>query len=239
MTYATQRFFSVEIGQGNTERLNLTFNVSFCIYLLISVLVIVLAETAGLWFINNILLIPPLRMGAAQWIYQCSIISFVLTLLITPYTALIIAHEDMNIYAILSIIKAFFDLGCVILLQFILWDKLKLYGLLLCIFSFIFAVLYISICTIKYQNIKVRLQGDKKLFREITSYTGWSFFVAFAGICKNQVVIILLNQYFNPMVVVTRSIAASVNGAVSSFFDSFNTAIKPPIVKSYAAGKSD
>jgi O-antigen/teichoic acid export membrane protein len=235
LAYATQRFLSFEIGRGNFEQLKRVFSLSLLIYVLIAVLIVVFAETIGLWFVNNKLIIPPVRMHAVRWIFQFSIVSFVFTLLATPFTAAVLSHEDMNIYALLSIVKVFLQLGMVILLQYISWDKLILYGMLLCLLSIINAIIYGTVCKIKYQECSFVFFWNKNLFKEIAVYNGWMLFASFAGIFKNQIINILLNQFFNPVVVAARSIAASVNTAVSSFFANFNMSLRPPIVKSYAA----
>lgn len=239
MAYATQRFLSIEIGRRDFEQLKKVFSLSLVIYVLIVVVIIILAETIGLWFVNNKLELPLERMNVVRWIYQFSIVSFALSLLITPYTATILAHEDMNIYAALSIVKVILELVCVILLQYITWDKLRLYGMLLCINTGIHLMMYRVICKIKYTECKFRFIPDKTLFKEITVYNAWMLFGSFAGIFKNQAINILLNQFFNPAVVSARSIAASVNIAVSSFFANFMASLRPPIVKSYAARETE
>jgi Na+-driven multidrug efflux pump len=133
MVHSTQRFLSFEIGRGDFEQLKRVFGVCSIFYVLIAIIITLLAETVGLWFVNHKLLIPPLRMDAARWIYQFSILSFIFTILASPFTAAILAHEDMNIYAVLSIIRAALNLGIAILIQYVDWDKLKLYSMLLSI----------------------------------------------------------------------------------------------------------
>ncbi|GHV08385.1 hypothetical protein FACS189485_19820 [Spirochaetia bacterium] len=239
MASASQRYFSFEIGRGDIEQLKKIFSLSFLIYLIIAVLVLVLAETIGLWFVNNKLIIPPERMDAARWVYQFSILSFLFTVLTTPYMALIIAYEDMNIYAYVSIVETALKLGIVFLLRIILADKLQLYGILLCAVALLNTTIYRTICKIKYRECKVVFYWDIDLFKEITSYTGWNLFGASVGIFKHQAVNILLNQFFNPVVVAARGIASQVNGAVVSFSQNFSTAIRPQIIKNYAAGEKD
>jgi O-antigen/teichoic acid export membrane protein len=239
MANATQRYLSFEIGRRDFEQLKKIFSLSITIYVLIAVMVLLLAETAGLWFVNNKLVISPERKNAAIWVYQFAIVSFLFTILTAPYMAAIIAYEDMNIYAYVSIMEAVLKLGIVFILQTILWDKLKLYGILLCIVTIINTAIYRMICRIKYQVCRFRFYWDTELFKDFASYTGWNLVVLLADMFKKQGVSILLNQLFNPVVVAARSIAFSVNGAVSSFFSQFNTALRPSIIKSYAAGEHE
>jgi O-antigen/teichoic acid export membrane protein len=239
LSYGTQRFLSLEIGRGNNEQLNRVFNVSIVIYLLIAVVIAVFAESIGLWFINNKMPLPAERMEAAQWIYQYAILSFICNVLATPCLAMVLAHEDMNIYAIISIIRAALDLISVIVLQFIPWDKLKLYGLLISMIAFIYVLMYWIVCAVKYPDCRFRFYWEKRLFKEMTVYNSWMLFGSVSGVAKLQIINILLNQFFNPAVVAARSIAVSVNNAVSSFFRSFCMALRPPIIKCYAARENE
>jgi O-antigen/teichoic acid export membrane protein len=237
MAAASQRYFSFEIGRKNFEQLKKTFSMSLSIHILIVFIILLLAETIGLWFVNNKLAIPLVRMDAARLIYQFSIISFLFTILTAPYMAAIIAHEDMNIYAYVSMAEIVLKLGATLILQFISVDKLQLYGILICIVTFISTAIYRTICIIKYKECKFNLYWNKDLFKEITSYTGWNLFGAIADVSKNHIVNILLNQFFNPVVVAARSIASNINGAIVSFSQNFSVALRPQIIKSYASGQ--
>jgi O-antigen/teichoic acid export membrane protein len=239
MATASQRYFSFELGRGDFEQLKRIFSLSFTIYVMIATLVLILAETAGLWFVANKLAIPSERKNAAIWAYHFSIISFLFTILTAPYMAAIIAHEDMNIYAYVSIAEALLRLGTVFLLRLILLDKLQLYGILLCAVTIILIAVYRFICVKKYKECKYQFYWNTELFKEITSYTGWNLFGSSVNIFKFQMVNILLNQFFNPVVIAARGIAASVNSAVTSFSQNFSAAMRPQIIKSYAAGKKE
>jgi O-antigen/teichoic acid export membrane protein len=239
MAMASQRYFSFEIGKGDFEQLKKIFSLNLLIYFLIAIVVLLLAETIGLWFISNKLLIPLERKLAAVWLYQFSMVSFLFTIMTSPYMAMIIAREDMNVYAYVSIVEAVLKLGVVFILRLILWDKLTLYGMLMLSVAIIITTIYRIVCARKYQEGKFKFYWNTDLFKEIMSYTGWNMFGASVGIFKNQIMNILLNQFFNPVVIVARSIAASVNGAIASFSHNFNTAMRPQIIKSYAAGKKE
>jgi O-antigen/teichoic acid export membrane protein len=150
---------------------------------------------------------------------------------------LIIAHEDMNIYAYVSIIEVLLKLGIIFILQLVLFDKLQLYGILMCIVTIINTTIYWTICRVKYQRYKFKFYWNKALFKEITSYTGWNLFGSISVISRNQIITLLLNQFFNPVIVTARGIALSVNNTVSSFSGNFYNAMRPQIIKSYAANK--
>jgi O-antigen/teichoic acid export membrane protein len=233
MATASQRFFAFELGRGDFERLERIFSLSLLIYALIVLIVLLLAETIGLWFVTHKLIIPPERMGAARWIYQFSIVSFVFTIMASPFMAAIIAHEDMNIYAAVSIVEAVLKLGIVFMLKAIALDKLQLYGILVCAVTVINTGIYRTICKLRYQECKFRFYWDKGLFREITGFVGWSLFGSFAWLIRSHGSNIVINLFFGPLVNAARGIALQVNSAVTALCDSFTKAVYPQIIKSY------
>ena len=239
MATASQRYFSFDLGKNDTEHLKTTFSVTFQIYLLLAFAIIVLAETVGLWFVNNKLVIPAERMNAANWIFQAAIVSFLLTLITTPYMACIIAHENMNVYAYVSIVEAGLKLAIVFLLKVLPYDKLIVYGLLLASVALINTSIYRLYCHKHYSECKFRFVKDRLLFKEIISYSGWNLFGTVANVAKNQIINILLNIHFGAIVNAARGIASQVNVAVSSFGQNFTTALRPPIIKSYASNEKE
>lgn len=239
MASASQRYFSFELGRGDFEQLKKTFAINLLIYTFIVLVALAILESVGLWFINNKLVIPAGRFEAAQWVYQASIVSFLFTILITPYMSVILAHEDMNLYAYVSIVDAVIKLAVIFILNFIAWDKLKLYGILMCVTSVTTSTIYFTICSAKYRECAFRFYWNRALFKEITSYTGWNLFGASVSVFKVQIINILLNQFFNPVVIASRGIAASATNAANSFAQSFSTAMRPRMIKTYAMGQKD
>lgn len=239
MATASQRYFSFALGKNDSEQLKKYFSMSFTIYCLIALIVLVLAETVGLWFVVNKLVVPLDRKDAAFWIYQSSVFSMIFTILTAPFMASIIAHEDMNIYAYVSIIEVVLKLGIVFLLPLFAIDKLIFYGLLMAAVVFINTAIYRTICIKKYSECKFSFFWEKDLFKELISYTGWNMFGAAVGVFKYQVVNIILNQFFNPIVNTARGIAQQVNSAVNRFAQNFSTAVRPQIIKTYATGEKE
>jgi O-antigen/teichoic acid export membrane protein len=237
MAGASQRYFAFEIGRNNFEQLKKIFSLNFTIYILLSIVILVFAETIGLWFVNNKLIIPPDRKNTVMWIYQFSVISFLFTFLTIPYMASIIAHEEMNIYAYVSIFEVLLKLVVVFLLQFISYDKLKLYGFLICFVTIVNTVIYRLICRSRFQECRFSFYWNKELFKEIANFIGWNLFSTIASVLKNQGINILLNQFFNPVIVASRSISVSIGYVIGSFSENFNTALKSQITKYYATGQ--
>lgn len=239
MATASQRYFAFEMGRGNEEGLQKVFSVTMTIYVLLALIIVILAETVGLWFVNTRLVIPAQRMTAARWIYQFAILSFMVTLLTTPYMASIIAHENMNVYAYVSIVEAALKLGIVFVLRMLPYDKLIVYGVLLFTVSFINTALYRGYCKRKYEECVFHPVWDRDMFCEICGFTGWSLFGTFTSMARTQAVTILVNQFFTPAVVAARSISTQVTNALNVFSSNFNTSLYAPIVKEYAGGKKE
>ncbi len=236
MATASQRFFSFEMGKENEAGLAQIFSVTLTIYVFLSIVIAIFAETLGLWFICNKLVISPERMAAAKWIYHCAVISFLFTIMTTPYMSAIIAHENMNVYAYVGIVEVVLKLAVVFVLRIVSADKLVLYGILLLFVAVINTGLYRAYCKRYYKECKFRLFWDKKMFSEMFCFTSWTLFGQFTSIIRNQAVMVLINQFFNPVVVTARSIAQQVTNAVSVFSSNFNTSLYPPIIKEYSAG---
>lgn len=239
MASASQRFFSYALGLGDAERLRRTFATNWIVYSLIAVLALLLLETVGLWFIHYHLVLPSGRIEVALWVYHFSVLSFLCSIMTTPFMAMIIAHEDMNIYAYVAILEAILKVVVVLLLINISSDKLQLYGILTFLSTFFVSSVYFIVCKRKYSECKFRLILDKAIFREISSYTGWSIFGSISVVIRNQAVTILLNQMFNPIVVAARAISVQVSNNVNVFSNNFNTGLYPPIIKSYATNDKE
>lgn len=238
MASATQRFFSFALGQGDTERLYKTFSINLILYVTIAVLALILLETIGLWFVNDQLEVPPARFDAALLVYHYSIFAFIATICTSPFMAIIIAHEDMQIYAYISIVEAILKLVVVFVLVWLPWDKLEVYGVSFFIVSMINAVLYVGICVRKYNECQFRqFYWDKVLFNEIMGFTGWAFYNNVSVVLRNQAVTILLNQIFNPTIVAARVIASNIASKLNMFSSNFNVGLGPPIIKTYAANE--
>ena len=234
LSTATQRYYSISIGKNKLERLRNIFSSSINIYLLLSLIVIILGETVGLWFVNTQLVIPDERMNAANWIYQFSIFSFIFTFMQVPYSAAIIAHEDMGIFAIISAVESVLKLTATLLIFVIPLDSLIIYGAGLFLISSLVLITYIMVGYSKYAECRYQKPTEKNLYKELLSFSGWSLFGSVASVGIYQVNTILVNIFFGPMVSAARAISFQFNNAVSSFSGSFLMAIRPQMIKSYA-----
>lgn len=237
---ATQRFFAYAMGQGDELKLYQIFSVNLVLYGLIAFIACIILQTGGLWYINNHLKIPDGRMLAAVSIYKLVTVSFVVSIFSSPFRAVTIAHEDMHIFAALSVIDAVLKLVAVILLDYVAGDNLILYGQFLLINALIIAVAYIIICFKKYNECQVKkFYWNGSLLKESLGFTGWTLFGQLSTAFRNQAVTVLINQAFNPATVAARSIALTVSSQVMVFSSNLNTGLYPPIIKSYAAGNKE
>ncbi|MDO3693637.1 MATE family efflux transporter [Wenyingzhuangia sp. chi5] len=236
MSSATQRFFSFAIGENDELKLNQIFSVNLLIYFLIAVFSLILLEVIGFWFVKEYLKLPEIRIDAALNIYHFSVFTFFVTIFSTPFTSAIIAHEDMHIYAYLSIIDVLMKLGVVFLLVVLEGDKLILYSQLLFTVSVVLFVVYGWICTRRYQECQIsKFYWNKKIFSEIIGFTGWTLFGQFTSAARNQAVVVLVNQFYNPVVVASTVVARNISTQIQMFSNNFNSSLYPPIIKSYAS----
>lgn len=236
MVSATQRFITFELARGCMDRLKSVFSTSLQIHALISLIVVLLGETVGFWFLYEKMVIPDSRMQAAVWVYQCSIIACVVNIMSIPYNADIVAHEKMSAFAYISIVEAFLKLGIVYLLLLSPWDKLKVYAVLLLIVQLVIRFVYSYYCHKHFEEASYQHQMDKPLFREMVGFAGWSFWGNLAGVLYTQGLNIMLNIFFGPVVNAARGIAVQVQSAVQQFVSNFQMALNPQITKTYATG---
>ena len=219
MTSATQRYLTFELGQNNRAQLTKVFSTSLSIHGIISFLIIVLAETVGLWFLWNKMQIPADLM-----------------IMSVPYNAAIIAHERMSAFAYISIIEVSLRLLIVCFLRYFHTDKLILYAALIVIVQFLIRLCYSWYCNRHFNETKYRWSWDKGLFKEMTGFASWNMFGSLAAITFTQGLNLLLNMFFGPVVNAARGIAVQAQTAIGQFSSNFQTALNPQITKSYATG---
>ena len=235
LSTGSSRFITFGLGEGNPQKLKNIFSTTLTAHICLAVIIVILAETVGWWFLHNKLVIPPERLGAAEFVFHLSILTAFFSLTQVPYGACIIAHEKMGVFAYVSIIEVTLKLLVVYLLTIGEIDKLKLYAILLCLIQIGLILFYRIYCIRHFEEAKFRLFIDVKLFKEIASFSGWSLFAGTSIALNSQGILILLNMFFSPAVVAARAISLQVNSAANSFVSNFQTAANPQIVKKYAA----
>lgn len=236
LSAAISRFITFELGKGNKENLAKVFSASVTIQLGICAIVILLAETIGLWFLNSKMVIPENRLYAANWVYQLSLVTFVISLVSIPYNAAIIAHERMSAFAYISIFEA---VNKLIVAYFIIispFDKLIFYAIMIAMIAIIIRLIYGVYCKKRFEECTYHFIYDHELLKQMFGFAGWNFIGASSALLRDQGGNIVINLFCGPAVNAARGIAFQVNTAVHSFVTNFMTALNPQITKSYASG---
>lgn len=239
MSSATSRYIIFEIGKGNMEQLKKVFSTALQIHAAIALLIVILGETLGLWFLMNELVIPDCRMDAAMWVYQCSIVTAVVTIMSVPYNADIIAHEKMSAFAYISVLEILLKLAIVYLLVVLPFDKLKVYAVLVLMVGLLIRYIYTRYCHKHFEESHYIHRIDIPLLKEMSSFAGWSFWGNLAGILYTQGLNMMLNIFFGPVVNAARGIATQIQSVVTQFVTNFQMALNPQITKTYASGELD
>ena len=236
MATAVQRFMNYEMGKKNEERLKTVFNISIVIHIGIALIVLILLESIGVWFLNNKMNISPKRMNAANWVLQFSTFSFVATILSVPYNAAIIANEKMKAFAFISILEVSFKLLIVFSLSWFSFDKLKLYAVLMFLLSVLLRIVYGIYAKKNFKECRFQWKWDKNIFKEMTAFAGWNMIGVSSSILRTQGVNIVLNIFYGTFVNAAMGIANQVKSAIENFTNNFIVALNPQITKSFASG---
>lgn len=239
LSSAISRFLTFELGKGDKNELNKVFSSSVSIQILLSALVIILAESVGLWFVNTQLVIPEDRLFAANVCFQFSILTFVVNLISVPYNAVIIAHEKMSAFAYISILEGVGGLTIAILIDFNPFDKLVFYGLMLCLLALLVRFVYCSYCKRHFEECDYKFIFDFDLLKKMFGFAGWNTIGACSTILRDHGNSIIINLFFGPLLNSALAIAQKVNIAVTGFTQNFMIALNPQITKSYASGDKE
>ena len=229
LSTGTSRFITFALGQNDGSVLRKTFSTALSSHIVLGLLIVLIAETVGLWYVKVKMVIPEERFTAALAVYQISILTTFISIIQVPFYAEVIAHEKMSVFAYAGIAEAVSKLGIVCLLSLGGVDKLVLYAMLLLLIHICIFCFYVFYSRRNFKESSFRLGFDKELFGQLFSFSGWSLFANGSIALSNQGILLLLNQFFSPAVVAARSISLQVNNAASSFVQNFRTAANPQI----------
>ena len=236
LSAAISRFITFELGNGNDDTLNKVFSVSINILMIFAGIIFLLCETVGLWFLNYKMNIPIERLTSANWVLQCSIISFLFNLITIPYNAVIIAHEKMSAFAYISVFESVTKLGISFLILYSTFDKLVIYSMLIMMTSIAISMTYAIYCHNNFKETKYCKVYDRSLTKDISKFASQNFVTTATFVINTQGINILVNIFFNVGVNAARAIATQIQGAITQFVGNFSIAITPQIVKLYASG---
>lgn len=237
LSAAITRFITYELGTENQENLKKIFSTAVTIQISLAILIILLAEVTGVWFLNVKMNIPDERIVAANWVFQFSILTFAINLISVPYNASIIAHERMSAFAYISILEAIGKLAIAFLIIISPMDKLIFYAILMCIVALVIRFAYGVYCKRHFEECTYHFIFDKDLLKQMFGFAGWNFIGAASAVLRDQGGNVVINLFCGPAVNAARGIAFQVNAAISGFVTNFMTALSPQITKSYASGE--
>ena len=237
LSTSTSRYLTYDLGQGDFEKLKNTFSTSFYNHLILAGIVIVIMETIGLWYMNHKFVVPEGREFATQIVYQISIITTAIAVIQVPYTASIMAHENMDVYAYVGIFEVFARLGVVYLLIISPINNLIFYALLIAAVQIIITGIYVVISRRKYAETHLVKSFSRETFRGMMGFTGWTAVANLSNTVTVQGATVLLNLFFAPAIIAAKALANQITNAVMRFVNNFRVALNPQIIKSYAAGE--
>lgn len=233
---ACRRYLTFEIGRKDFLQLRNVFSTSVFLHAIFSLIIFILSETVGLWFLYNQLNIPEGRFSVSLWVFQFSIFTMLMSIMQSPYIADIIAHEDMKPFAYISVVEALLKLIMVLFIYYISFDKLVTYSILLATIQIFIFYLYYKYCKSRYRECHIVYVKDRVLIKKMTSFMGWTMTGGIATILNGQGLNILLNVFYDPTINAARGLALQMQGALAKFSSNFQTAINPQLTKSYASG---
>lgn len=239
LTNVAQRYFNLGLGQRNISLTNQFFNQFLLLFSLLALLVFVIGEGFATYIINEFLLLPEGRKQAASWVYQCSLIALSFSLVQIPYQSLVIAHEKMNVFALVSLFESILRLVILYIVQALSGDRLVLYGSLylsISVFSFLIYALYAHA---KFDECFYKYYFNKSLAKKMFKFVGYNMYGCFAFSMCQQGVNVLFNLFFGPTVNAARALSMQVYQGVFRFSDNILTAVRPPIIKLYSQNETE
>lgn len=239
MTSATQRFLSFEIGKGKEGNVKGIFSTMIYIHLFLALLVLIVGEIVGVWFLNTHMNFPADRYGAANWVFQLSLLVFILNVINVPYNGALIAYEKMSAFAYFSIFDAVFKLAICYVITLTPFDKLVVYAALMAFIQILLLFMYFVYCRRKFSECRFTGKYNKEYGKNVGSFVGWNLIGSLAGIAKEQGVNVVLNMFFGPAVNAARGVAYQVLSKLNGFVSNFQMALNPQIIKNYASGERE
>ncbi len=240
MVTTTYRYIAFELGTGNKESVNRIFNISLVIHLFMAFLVILLTETAGVYYVNYHLNIAAGKLTDALFVLRFSTIAAVFTILSIPYQGLVTAQENFAVQAIIDFIKSLLHFFIALTIVYYLGNRLKLYALLVAFASIVPLALFLLYCIYKYSEIvRWNFQRENKKYKEMIGFSGWVMLGAAASVGQSTGSQLIINSFFGTMLNTSFGIATQVNSIVTLFSSSLSKVAIPQITKSFSGGNEN
>ena len=236
---AISRYITVGLGKGDQEHLRTVFGTSLTIMAGFCLVIILLTETLGLWYLNTKMVIPPDRLATARIVLHTSLMVLVTNLMCVPYTAVITAHEHMDAYAYISVLEAVLKLA----VAYAVWashgDRLAVYAWMLFLVALLVRSAYLWYSMKRFDEARTgfRFKGD--LIKEMGAFAGWNFIGSGTYMINTQGVNQLMNHFFGVGMNAARGVADKVESVVRQFATNIAMALNPQLQKSYVSGNRD
>jgi len=241
MTTSSQRHLTFELGRGDLSKLHRVFNTCFGLHLILTIVIILLGETLGIWFLNYVLNIPETRHQAAFWVFQFTIFTSASYILSVPYQALLTAHESLTLVAVIGIVQSMLSFILALCLSFYTGDRLIIYGLVSCCIAVVINFAYVLLSQLRYSEAKLQRMFffDSTIIKDLASFSGWSLFGSLSVVARSQGLTFLLNVFFGPLANAALGIANQVHGAINQSTQSILQVVSPRLVKLEGLGNRD
>lgn len=236
MSNGIQRFYNYEAGKNGIESVTKVYQTAILIQALLVLFILFVIEPFGIWYINNVMVIPDDRIIAANWVFQFSLFSLIFLVLQVPFSAAVMAHERMDYYATVGVLDVFLKLAIVLVLPYIGVDSLIIYGLFVFVVSILNFLLYFVYAYKNFKELKLAKVYHNDLFKNIFKFTGWNLVEMFAWTTQGQGVNMVMNFFCGPVVNAAQGIAGNISSAVNSFCSNLSVAFRPQLVQTYASG---
>lgn len=237
MTSTTYRYLAFEIGKGESGDPNKIFNTSRFIHLFFAILILLIGEPIGEYYILHYLNVLPESIPNAQFVFRLSIISAAINTFFVPNQGLLVAYEKFNVTGIIDIVTNIIKLLLVYLFIYSEGNRIQIYSVIMLSYTIFNSLFYHFYCMRNYPSVtSYRRVHDKALYKEMISFSGWTVFGAFANVGKSQGAAIIINFFFGTIVNAAYAIARQVESFIMMFARSLNSAAVPQTTKSFSAG---
>lgn len=236
MSNGIQRFFNFELGKNGIEGAQKVYSTAVIIQVLLSIIIIVIAESFGLWYLYNKMVIPDERFIAALWLLQMSVFSFFFVIMQAPFTAAVMAHEKMNFFAVMSVFDAVAKLLIVYIVPLFGGDKLIIYGILFALISVVDFSVYYLYCKRNFEEVRFKKPKNKAMFKAMLGFSGWNMFGSLSTLMKEQGINLVMNFFFGPVVNAARGVSMQVSSGLQNLVQNIAIPVRPQVVQSFAQG---
>ncbi|HHG8774828.1 TPA: oligosaccharide flippase family protein [Raoultella planticola] len=234
MNESVQRFISMNLGKDNLKRLKDIVKNSLISYLFLSLLFIIILISFRSYVVTNFLNIPPGSLLIAKKLYILAVCAIGISIIQTPFNAIVIAHENMSFYAYMSIFDVFSKLIISFMIPLVNEDKVIVYSMLLLLSSLLVFFIYVIYCLKRFRYSFFGGRLSFVVIKDISSFSFWNVFGNFAFVCRTQGINIIINIFFTTTVNAAYALSNAVLNALTSLTQAFVMSVRPQIFKAYA-----